>query len=264
MNKDIFSVTIDNVELELAVIKPSADILRKSQMYYNRIFGESLEAGALLKDSLSKYMRKQNLWDDEKQAKYDDFLKTLEDGEKRLGRGNIKLSEAKNIAIQMRIARVQLRTLMSNMVELQVNTAEGQAENAKFNYLVSCCLVYNTTGKPYYKNIDDYLDNSDSQIAILGANKFANIYYGIADNSDNLLPENQFLLKYKFVDEKLRLVNKEGKLVDTNGKLVDEYGYYIDENGERIDIEGNSLDETGNYKNEPAPFLDDDGNPLGE
>lgn len=262
--KEVFTVMLDGKDTELAVVRPTAEVLRKAQMYYNKIFGESLESGALLKDSLSKYMRKQNLWDDDKQQKYDEFNKILEDGEKSLNKGGVKLSEARKIAIQMRIARMQTRNLMSNVVDLQVNTAEGQAENAKFNYLVSACLVYNTKGTAYFKDIDDYLNRSDEPAAILGANKFANIYYGVADNHDAILPENQFLTKFKFIDEKLRLVNTDGKLCDADGRLVDEYGYYIDDNGHRIDIEGNSLDESGNYKFETAPFLDDDGKPIVE
>ena len=76
------------------------------------------------------------------------------------------------------------------------------------------------------------------------------------------LPENKFLKKYKFIDDKLRLVDKKGRLIDADGKLIDEEGRYIDDQGNYIDKYGNRVDKDGEYLVESKPFLDDDGNPI--
>jgi hypothetical protein len=261
-NKEVFTVKIDEKDVELAVIRPTVDIQQRSQMYYNKVFGESLKSGAILKASLKTYMKNQQLWDENKQKEHDGLVKTIDEGEKKLSRGNIKLSEAKKIALDMRLARIKLRTLLSDMTELYPNTAEGQADNARFNYLAAACLVYNTNGERFYKNIEDYLKDSENQIAIIGATKFAELYYGLNNEQELGLPENKFLKKYNFINNNLQLVDKDGNLVDIDGRHIDEFGYYIDEEGSRIDLDGNPLDENGFYKFESSPFLDDDGNPL--
>jgi hypothetical protein len=205
-------------------------------------------------------MRKQNLWDDAKQIEYDDSLKTINDGEKKLAKGYIKKSEAKKIALDMRLARAKLQRLLSSTVDLHSNTAEGQSENDKFSFLVSLCTVYNKDGKPYFKDLPDYLQKwqDGDSVAISATNKFANIYYGLASDNEKKLPENKFLAEYGFVDDKLRLVDKDGHLVDMDGKLIDEFGRYIDDKGDLIDSEGTPIDEMGNYKStEPPVFLED-------
>jgi hypothetical protein len=162
----------------------------------------------------------------------------------------------------MRRHRSELRQLISERTDYESNTAEGQAENARFNSLVSSCTVYNDTGKVVFKNLDDYLNRSTEEASASAAGQFANMMYGLDDDYEKNLPENQFLHTYKFVDKELRLLNEEGQLVDLEGRLVDKDGRFIDKDGNYIDIDGNPVSEEGDYKFEFQPFLDDDGNPV--
>ncbi len=260
-NKEVFTIKLDDQDIEFAVVKPTVEIQMGAQKYYNKIFCEALQSGALFKQSLLSYMKKQNLWDDDKQKENDKLQQIIIDGEKTLSRGNISLKEAKQIAVSMRVARVELRSLVQGFTELYPNTAEGQADTAKFNYLVAACIVDNTTGKRHFATVEDYLSKPDDMIAITGLIKFSELYYGL-NNTDKELPENQFLLKYKFVNNDLQFINKDGKLTDVDGRLIDEYGYYIDEHGNRTDIDGNPVDEKGYYKFESEPFLDENGQPI--
>lgn len=260
--KETFKAVVEGQELELALISPTTEIQYQAQLYYNKIFAELLQSGALLKSTLKTYLKKQNLWDDEKQKEYDGLNEIIIEGEKKLSRGNIKLTEAKRIALDIRLARLKLRSLIADMTELYPNTVEGQADNARFNFLVAACLVYNTTGERYYKTVEEYLAGADTTVGFLAATKFAELYYSLNANTEKDLPENKFLIKYKYVNDKLQLVNKDGHLVDTEGRLIDEQGYYIDADGQRIDLDGNPIDENGCYKFDSAPFLDDDGNPV--
>ena len=129
-------------------------------------------------------------------------------------------------------------------------------------YLVSACLVYNDTKQPYFASMEEYLNRSSEEVAILGAQHLANMIYNLDNDYEHNLPENKFLKKYKFVDSNLRLIDKQGRFIDVDGRLVDENGRYIDEKGNFIDKFGNLVDEEGEYIVESKPFLDDDGNPV--
>jgi len=247
-----------------AAVRPNTKQNEDATMEYNRVFSRSLQNGALLRERLDQFMRQQNLWDDERERQYEELLTQINDREKKLSEGGIRLSEARQIALEMRGIRATLTALISQRNSLDVNTAQGQAENARFNCLLAACLVYNDTGEPVYEDVEDYSQKTSEGdlVGVAGAEHFANMYFGLEKDYEKNLPENKFLKDYKFVNDDLQLINKEGKTVDLAGKLVDEDGRYIDEDGNYIDFEGNALTEDGKYKTEPQPFLDDDGNPI--
>jgi hypothetical protein len=163
----------------------------------------------------------------------------------------------------MKKDREEIRSLISVRTSLDNHSAEGQADNARFNYLVSVCLVYNNHEKqPYFQSMEDYLNRSNEEVAIVGAQHLASMLYGLDNDYELNLPENKFLKKYKFIDDKLRYINKEGKLTDYEGRLVDENGRYVDSEGNFVDKFGNRVDKDGEYVVDTQPFLDDDGTPI--
>jgi len=247
---------------EYAVLSPTPKDGREAQKLYNATFAEVLRAGGLLRERVGTYMREQGLWTDEKEAQQKSLIEKLNELELKLQRGGIKLVEARELAIEMRRVRVRLRDLIAKRNELDINTVEGQAENARFNALVARCLVYNETGEPVYKDVDDYIANSTDEQAFRGAQVLAAMMYQLDKDHEASLPENKFLSRFKFVDEELRLVNKNKKLCDADGNLINEDGHFVDENGNLVDISGNPVDKDGNYTVEQAPFLDDDGKPI--
>ena len=227
-------------------------------------FAAALSSGGLLRQRVSTYMRQQGLWDDKKEAEQKELITNINNLEMTLQSGGIKLTRARKVALNMRHLRFQLRELIAKKNELDVTTAEGQAENARFNSLVSRCLVYNDTGEPVYKDVDDYLVNGDQECAFTGAQILATMMFQLDKNHEASLPENKFLKRWQFVDDDLRLINKDKQFIDTEGRLINEDGHYVDEAGELVDIEGRPIDKDGNYRVEQAPFLDDDGNPLSD
>ncbi len=263
-NKKNFKVTIDAKEIELCVVRPNVKQRQEGQKVYNKAFRDAVESGAILRAKVNSVMREQNLWDDNKEAEYKKLIEKINSSERKIKSGGIKLSEAKELAIEMRKDRSQLRSLTSERSSLDTNTAEGQADNAQFNYWVSACTVYSDTGKPYFNNYEDYLNRDSDPVTNQAASSLALMLYNLDPDYEKKLPENDFLKKYKFVDEDLNFVNKEGKRVDSQGRLVNKDGRYINEAGELIDIDGNRVDEDGEYIVEFSPFLDDDGKPVGE
>lgn len=264
MNTDTFTVNIDGKEETMLIRSPSLHDQRESQKVYNQSFSDAVKSGSIVRAKLDDLLKDQGLWDDAKQAKFTTLQQEILNGEKSLSKGGISLNQARSIAIRMRKLRDEMRELISVRTNLDTHTAEGQADNSRFNYLVSACLVYNNTKKPYFTSYEDYLNRSGDVVAVLGAQKLANMLYGLDSDFEQKLPENKFLTKYKFVNEELRYVDKNGRLTDEEGRLVDESGRFINEEGKFVDKEGNLVDETGDYINDFQPFLDDDGNPIVE
>lgn len=67
----------DDNDIELAVLHPTYDMNKRQQLEHNKLFKEALDNGCILRESLEKYMRAQNLWDDEKQEQYEKLQRLL-------------------------------------------------------------------------------------------------------------------------------------------------------------------------------------------
>lgn len=259
-----FKVKVNEQELSLAAIKPNYKIEQSGKKIHNRVFKEALEAGAMLRAKVDTHTREQNLWDDNKAEQVKNLSMAILAGEKKLAAGNMPLTDAKEIALIMRVKRDTLQNLLSIRSLIDQKTAEAQAEDAEFDYLVSACTVHNETGAPYFSGYEDYLEKKSEDYAFTCASKFALLHHGLAENFYMKLPENKFLKKYNFVNEDGRLVDKDGNFVDSVGRRVDEKGFYINEDGQRVDANNIPLDEDGNYVTEEdfKPFTDEDGNPI--
>jgi hypothetical protein len=262
MKTKTFTATVDGVEKEFLVRSPSLTDQREGQKVYNQAFTDAVKSKSVVRAKLDDLLQDQGLWNDEKQAKFTALQRELLDGEKKLAKGGFSLNEAKDLAVKMRRTREEIRDLISVRTSLDNHSAEGQADNARFNYLVSACLVYNDTKQTYFSNMEDYLNRAGESISVLAAQNLANMLYGLDNDYESTLPENKFLKKYRFVDDKLRLVDKKGRLIDSEGRLIDETGRYVDDQGSFVDKFGNKVDAQGDYVVEAKPFLDDSGNPI--
>ena len=257
-----FTATIGDKEIEFTVVSPSLKDRKEADKIYNNAFTEALQSKAVVRARLDDLLVDQGLWDENKQQKFDTLQKNILDNEKKLAQGGIPLKAAREIALEMRKDRAQMRELISVKTNLDTHTAEGHADNAKFNYLVYACTLNKETQTKYFNSYEDYMERSSEEVAVLAALNLANMIYGLEANYEHKLPENEFLINYKFVNKDLRFINKEGKLVDEEGRLVDESGRFINEAGEYVDKYGNPVDSEGDYKVDFAPFLDDEGNPV--
>ena len=262
MKTENFSVVVDNVEKHFTVRSPSLNDQREGQKVYNQAFTDAIKSKSVVRAKMDDLLEEQGLWNSEKQAKFSTLQQELLDGEKRLAKGGFGLKDAKGLALKMKEVRGEIRDLISVRTSLDNHSAEGQADNARFNYLVSACVVYKDSGETYFKNLEEYLNKADDPVALLGAQKLASMIYGLDNNFEKGLPENKFLQKYKFVDDKLRLIDKQGRLVDIDGRLVNDAGRYIDEQGNFVDKYGSRVDGEGDYVVESEPFLDDEGKPV--
>jgi hypothetical protein len=262
MITDNFTLFVDGKDQEFLIKSPTLGDQREAQKVYNQAFSDAVKSGCIVRARMDDLLKEQGLWDDNKQQRLNTLQQQLMDNEKTLAKGGISIKTAKEVAISMKKLREEIRELISVRTNLDNHTAEGQADNARFNYLIASCLVYNTTKEKYFKSYEEYLARAAEPVAIKSAQVLANMLYGLDNDYEKKLPENKFLIKYKFVNDDLRFVNKEGKLVDFEGRLVDVDGRFINGDGKYVDKDGNLVDENGDYITDFKPFLDDDGKPI--
>lgn len=243
------------------VKKPGMKDYRDAQAIYNKAFRKALESGAILKQKLNDYIIEQGLWDDKKEVKYKSLIEKIRDLEGVIAGGGISLKNAKTAAIDLRRARNELQELISERNMHETNCVEGQADNEKFNHLVISCTLKADKNTRVWNSIEEYDEQATEPWAVECATKLATMLYGLDPNYEKNLPENKFLVDYKFTDSEFNLVNKEGHIVDLDGRLIDKEGYYIkyvDGAPVRITKDGKELDSDGKVKIEFKPFLDDE------
>ena len=280
---------VDGLDKEGNTVKtllrqPTAQDYRDSQVQYNETFRQALDSGALLRQKLTDYMREQGIWDEDKQKENDNFIQKISDREEALKGGGIRLTDAKEVALELRTLRMECRELRADTHAMDANSSEGQADNARFSELIRLCLLDPATKTPRFPDQKAYDAQADEPWVIEAASDLAGMIYGLDPDYDKNLEENKFLKEFKFVDKDLRFVNNEGHLVDIDGKLINEDGrfiayrteegkknkdseevYFVNREGEEVVL---VVDDDGEEEwvkislKERKPFLDDDDKPI--
>ncbi len=236
--------------VKLAVVKPSYKQQQSAQQFYTKRWKELMEQGAPLRIELNDLLRQRKLWNDEMQKQEDELLTKITDNLDTIKKGKIKLSKAEKLMKDNIKYKSELILLRFNRNQLDGNTAEAQADQDRFNYLVATCTIYDDDHKPFFSSLEHYLSESEKEnpVTLLSGEAFWRLTTNTSEDYREEWPEFQFLKKYKLVDEKLRFV-KDNKLVDIDGKPVDEDGNYLNEEGGKLVDEspfGEMLDEEGN------------------
>jgi len=277
-DKEIFEgEDLDGNVVKFSIKTPGAEEIKKSQVVYNKAFKQALDDGALLRQKLTEYMREQNLWDDNKQKQYDDLIEQISEMEESLQKGGIRLSLAKEIALDLRKKRDKFRTLIAERNALDAASAEGQADNARFEELVRLCTMKPETNARWFSDQKDYDASANQPWVVTAAEKLGNAMYGLDPNYEKNLEENKFLQEFKYVDNELRFINEDGHTVDSEGRLTNEDGryiayendedykarknpYFVNKDGEKVVEKGDEWVKESIA--ERSPFLDEDDNPI--
>lgn len=263
MSEDIREVVDGDVKV--LVKKPGKKEHGESQIVYNKSWRKYLENGIIVRAKLNQYLTDQGIWDAQKQDEYDKFVSKINERELILKKGGIPLKKAKAIALELKGLRVDFRNLIADRISYDGNTAEGMADNDRFDYYVTACVLDPETKKPLFKDLEDYNKHSTEPWAIKAASELANMIYGLDPNFEKNQVENTFLRKFNFTDSEGRLINKDGHLIyieeDGTEKLIDKDGNYIayDDAGNayKVNKDGERVDNIVQ-----DAFLDDDGNPI--
>lgn len=276
--KNTFSLTIKDKETEFMVRSPKAAELREADIIRSQYYNEGLKKGLMLAMKARDYAKQQNLWSDEKQAELNDAEKQLREYEyeiktKRslpLGAPGKLEGTMFGLALEIMKLRTKIINLRTIFADMEANTVEGYAENARKNYLLYVTTVYSDTGERVFGSFDDFLNSLN--LTEENVDKYTIAWAAYTCYQNGLLhayninvqdyPENQFLSRFKFLDDKGRLINKQGEFVNENGERVDENGLPINEQGHLIDINKRELTKDGEFDEEPKPFKDENGVPI--
>ena len=248
-------------EVVVYVIKPRPEHLAAAKLEAAKAFRDAVKRGDFFRDRLDEEMRSQGLWDDEKQKELDKLDKNLETSLLKLQSGGIKLSEAFELCKKIRTDRTLKILLEAVHRQFDRLTVEAQKDNASFDCLVSLCVL-DDEGNNKFESLEDYRSKQSEPYAAKAAAVLAAKSFGLEEDWQKDLPENKFMLKYKFVDNDLNFIDKEGKLVDFSGRRVNADGQLLNEDGLPVNEDGQRIDENGDVIVEAKPFLDEDGNPL--
>ena len=182
MKTKTFKVEVEGTSREFVVRTPSLENQREAQKVYNQAFTDAIKSGSVVRAKLNDILEQQGLWNAEKEAKFKELQKEVAEKEQVLAKGGININEARKVALSMKAVRDDIRELISARTQLDNHSAEGQADNARFNYLVSCCVVYSDSKQPFFENMEDYLNKSTSAVALEGAQNLANMLYGLEND----------------------------------------------------------------------------------
>lgn len=284
------SVDSNDNPVKVIVRSPTVDDYKDSQLEYNKAFRDALDSGALLRQRLTDYMREQGIWNDEKQKKSDQYVERIRNMEERLRLGGIRLSEAKDIALDLRQVRAEFQLFLAEKNSLDSASAEGQADNARFNKLVRLCVLDEKTKLPFFKRDskkaeeEAYNASASEPWLVEASSELANMLYGLDPNYNENLEENKFLKEFNFVNEDYQFIDKDGHPTDSEGRLVNDDGryvayrseeakkardesemYFVNKGGEELVAITNSDGEEEWVPlklKERKPFLDDEDNPI--
>ena len=256
----IVDVTLDNGDkVTIKVVKPTNRLNSRAQRIGATVWTQCIQDGVMTKQELMQLMENKGIWGKAEQNKQDEIQADIAALEKQLfinKKKKIKLSEAKGIAMKMKEKRIELRDHIAKRLELEGNTAEALSDNAKFDFLVANCTLWEN-GNKVYNSLDEYQDSADDTLAFTAAATLAEMIYAIDAEFEKGLPENAFLKAAGIINEDMEYVDKDGNRVDSKGKKINDLGWYLDDDGNRVDVDGNALNEDGSFVPQVS-YIDDE------
>ena len=246
-------VTEDGSTINVVVKKPTNDQLKEADIHKAKAWNKAFREGVMTKAEVEKIMVERGIWSEEKSKVEARLTQEILELEKKLYRGDgkaaPKLSDGRDIALEMRQKRIELRDLISERLAADDNTAESSADNARFDFLVYKCSYNGDTNQPLFPSYEDYNNRGSSRVAVTSAQLLARMIYDLDSDFEDKLPENAFLRQHNLVNNNGQLIDPKTKeTIDAEGRRINELGHYLDDDGNRIDIDGNRIDEDGLYE----------------
>lgn len=206
--------------------KPGANDEAKAKLQQSRVFNDALEGGACLRDQLNKILKVRKIWSDEDDKEIEDIANQITSNLEKLDEGGIEILEARKLAIETNSLRMKMLNKISILNSHKSLTAEGQADDAYFDSLVSSCC-FNEDGTKVFRSYDDYISKSNEDLSVELARKLSELIYGNLNYIKDL-PENKFLSEYGFINSDMQYVNEAGELVNADYKKVEDEAKKVD------------------------------------
>lgn len=241
-------------EKEVIVKNPTGKIRADAAAYSNKIFNRLInekneygEPAYMLRVNMEQCLSERGIWTDSIANRLVDVSQEIVAIEEKLYMGGMTKSEGRDFAIRLRDLRYEQLVILSNRNKYDENTVEGQAENEKFHYFITKCILF-SDDIPVFEDVQAYKDDEELKDQLDEAIRYLGSLVSRFDpDFEKKLPENRFLLKYGFCNDELRYIDENGNYVDQDGKRVDEDGNYIDEEGNIVIPENITSKEIGEF-----------------
>lgn len=258
VTKIVKTIKLGGEDKVVEIIKPSPKVDAEANMYASKTFSKLIKQknpdgtpSFILRAQLDDYLREVGIYTEEDIKDIGALTKRIKELEEILTKGGIKKSEGRDSAIELKRIRYSLLILLSKRVEYDKNTVEHYSENARMDYLVSKCLCFEG-GIPIFSNVEDYESDANMQEILSEViRELASMVSTYDKDYESKLPENKFLKKYAFCDDKFNLVDSKGRKVDEKNRLINDDGELINEDGVLVDSKGEVIND------EIGEFLDD-------
>jgi len=211
-------------KVEIYIRKPTNGELTRAEKVRVKSWSKfKSDPDIMSKVQLNRYLEDRGIWDKKKEAEKKQLEKEISELQDRLtrpGKKKVKLSEARTTAIELRKKRTEYRELISEKIELESNTTESLADNARFDYLVTCCTFYKDDDEKVYNSVGDY-ENDSTDTAFTAAAALGQLLYNLTDSFEATLPENEFLINQKLAEkDSLALIDFDGNYVDEDFNVI--------------------------------------------
>jgi hypothetical protein len=261
--------TEDGKDIKLDIRYPSGKDYQEAQIEYSAewarlINNEDKSKRVKTKKQIEDMLEENGIWtqkDKDKQKAVEDEIvnlgKQLKLGKTDSGRKMTK-SEGRALAIKIHDKRLELARFTADRRAYDIHSAEGMAENRRFDYLMTVCVLDNEDGKPYFANFEDYDKRKDEKAAWDAARKLAEMVYGggeidFSENFENNVLEIQFLKKFNYIDDKGNYIDpKTNERVDVDGKPLKKEEIDTDIYGNEIK-DGKAIVEFDGYDEDDEP-----------
>lgn len=202
------------------VRKPNSINKAEARRVYNRAFNEAIANKAMLREEIINLCKARGIWSSQKEAEFAEVRKRVEDAEKILEEGGIELEKAREVALALRVDRIELLVKNANLSDLFEHSAEKQAEFAETQYLMSVCICQKN-GHPVCKDLNDFINRYDEEVIVQGIAKYNDLIYGSNTEYYKELPEIKFLIEYGFMDQDLNLIDENGNKIEVEADKVE-------------------------------------------
>jgi hypothetical protein len=216
----IFEVKDGENVIEGVAVSPNSEVLTEATIVYNRELKRALASGNLLAAAFSKYLIEQGLWTEEKERRLTILNLTIRKFEKKLKNKNQPESEARESAKELRKLRNELNELITEQSRYTDNTAEGIADNARFNFLCVKCILDKNSRKPYYSSVEDFVNKSNTEYTSVAVGALSSILYGVDSDFREKYPEEIFFKRFK--EDEVELTDEQQEIKDLLEEVVKE------------------------------------------
>jgi hypothetical protein len=215
----VFTVTVDGVEKKYKIVKPTFTQGNKADLLYKKSFGEAIKSGLMTAMQMREIMAKDEY--------YGNSTNTSRDIDNELAKLTADLEQEsdkdKSLSIVLAIKEQRARKYIENFKinSMYEQTADNYAESIR-NQFYASELTQDEGGKKIFKSFDDFCERQADNIAQEAILNFMLFNAKISENYELSLPENQWLLKNGYINEKgesLKTADTEVEVAGNNNEV---------------------------------------------